>query len=79
IKRIHEAYAAKSDEAHFARLVANTDIADNAYNLSVSSYVEQEDKREAIDIDALNAQIKEIVTREERLRAAIDKIIEDLA
>ena len=79
IKRIHEAYAAKSDEAHFARLVANTDIADNAYNLSVSSYVEQEDKREAIDINVLNAQIKEIVAREEKLRASIDDIIKDLA
>ena len=79
IKRIHNAYADKQDKEHFTKLVENTVIADNGYNLSVSSYVEQEDKREVIDINALNARIKEIVDKEDKLRAAIDEIIKDLA
>ena len=56
----------------------NSEIAENDYNLSVSTYVEQEDTREVIDIAVLNAQIAEIVKREDELRAEIDKIIEDI-
>ena len=51
---------------------------ENSYNLSVSSYVEQENTREKIDIVKLNAEIKEIVAREEKLRAEIDKIIAEI-
>ena len=48
------------------------------YNISVNSYVEQEDTREVIDIDQLNAELKEIVARENELRAQIDEIIANL-
>lgn len=48
------------------------------YNLSVSTYVEQEDTREKIDIVKLNAEIKEIVAREQVLRDEIDKIIAEI-
>lgn len=40
--------------------------------------MEQEDTREKIDIVKLNAQIKEIVAREEALRAEIDRIIAEI-
>ena len=50
----------------------------NGYNLSVSSYVEAEDTREKIDIVKLNAEIKEIVAREQVLRDEIDKIIAEI-
>ena len=50
----------------------------NDYNLSVSTYVETEDTREKIDIIKLNAEIKEIVAREEALRKAIDEIIAEI-
>lgn len=52
--------------------------AENSYNLSVLSYVEQEDTREMIDIVKLNAEIKVIVVREEVLRVEIDKIIAEI-
>ena len=78
IARIHKAYAEKRDEAHFTKLVDNSAIAENDYNLSVSSYVEQEDKREKIDIVELNERIEKIVAREAELRTAIDAIIKDL-
>ena len=51
---------------------------EQGYNLSVSTYVEQEDTREVVDIKVLNEQIKEIVAREEVLRAEIDKIIAEI-
>lgn len=53
-------------------------MAQNDYNLSVSSYVEAKDTREKIDITSLNSQIAEIVKREDELRKAIDKIVKDL-
>lgn len=48
------------------------------YNLSVSTYVEQEDTREVIDIVKLNAEIEEIVAREQILREEIAKIIAEI-
>ena len=43
-----------------------------------SSYVEQEDTREVIDIDKLNAEIKQTVANIDRLRAEIDKIVAEI-
>lgn len=63
---------------YFAALVPNTKIAENDYNIAVSSYVEQEDTREVVDIAKLNAEISEIVKRQDALRKAIDKIVNDL-
>ncbi len=53
-------------------------IADNGYNIAVSSYVEAEDTREAVDITALNAEIAQIVARQAELRTEIDAIVADL-
>lgn len=75
---ILEAYTARADAQHFARLVPNAEIAGEEYNLSVSTYVEQEDKREAIDITALNAEIDRIVAREDTLRQEINAIIAEI-
>ena len=61
-----------------SRLVANDDIAKADYNLSVSIYVEQEDTREKVDIVKLNAELAEIVERENVLRTEIDKIINEI-
>ena len=78
IQNILSAYEERGNKQYYAAVVENDKIADNSYNLSVSSYVEQEDTREKIDIVKLNAEIKEIVTREEQLRAEIDKIIAEI-
>lgn len=78
IARILEAFVARKDDAHFARLVENDKIAENDYNISVSSYVEQPDMREEVDIEALNLRIAEIVARQNVLRTAIDAIVATL-
>src|SRR5690606_6342973 len=42
-QRILNAFIERKDDLYFATLVNNTDVAANDYNLSVTSYVEQED------------------------------------
>lgn len=76
--RIVETFAKRSEEAHFSHLATFEEIAENDYNLSVSTYVEAEDTREKIDIVKLNAEIEKIVAREQVLRKEIDKIIAEI-
>ncbi len=78
ISRIADSVVSRADVDHFARLVPFDEVVENDYNLSVSTYVEQPDTREKIDIVKLNAEIKEIVAREQVLRDAIDKIIAEI-
>ena len=77
-QKILDAFTGRRNIEHFARLVDNADIAANGYNIAVSSYVEQEDTREAVDIKTLNAEIARIVARQAELRTAIDAIVADL-
>ena len=78
IQKIIDAYTNHESIEYFSRLVPNSEISEKDYNLSVSSYVEQEDKREVIDIKELNAEIERIVAREEVLRREIDVIIAEI-
>ena len=78
ILKILDTYTERQNIEYFAKLVSNSDIAEKDYNLSVSTYVEQLDTREKVDIVKLNAEIKEIVAREAVLRAEIDKIIAEI-
>ena len=77
-KRILNAFIDRKDEDYFTRLVSNSEIAKNDYNIAVSSYVEQEDTREEVDITTLNAEIETIVARQNELRKEIDAIVADL-
>ena len=77
-KKIIDAYSKREDGDHFVKLVPNSAIAENDYNISVSSYVEQLDTREVIDIKELNSEIEKIVTRQSELRTHIDAIVADL-
>ena len=78
IDNIVDVFAKREDKKHFSHLADYEEIVENGYNLSVSTYVEAEDIREKIDIVKLNAEIKEIVAREQVLRDEIDKIIADI-
>ena len=75
---ILNAFKERKDNPYFAALVDNADVAANDYNLSVTSYVAQEDTRELVDITALNAEIAEMVERQNQLRAEIDAIVAEL-
>jgi len=77
-KKILNAYIDRKDIVHFAKLVQNKDIGENDYNITISSYVEQDNTREEVDIEQLNARIAEIVIKQNKLRESIDEIITDL-
>ena len=76
--RIVNAFADRKEIQYFAHLAPYDEVSGNDYNLSVSTYVEAKDTREKIDIVKLNAEIREIVAREQVLRDEIDKIIAEI-
>ena len=76
--KIMELFANRKDEQYLAKLVKNDDILENDCNLSVSSYVEQEDTREVIDINEVNAKLETLVAEGNELNAKIETIIKDL-
>ena len=76
--KILEAFTTRKDAEYFAKLVDNKTIAENDYNIAVSSYVVCEDTREVVDITELNAKIAQIVARQNKLRTAIDEIMADI-
>jgi len=78
IDNIVNAFAARVDKEFFCKLVPYDEIKAQNFNLSVSTYVAQEDTREKVDIAKLNADIKSIVARENVLREEIDKIIVEI-
>ena len=77
-KKILNAYLDRQDIEYFSKLVDNSTIAENDYNIAVSSYVEQKDTKEIIDIKELNARIAEIIARQSELRKAIDEIVAEI-
>lgn len=77
-KKILEAFTTRKDVHYFAKLVENKTLAENDYNIAVSSYVVAEDTREVINIKELNTKIEGIVVRQSELRNAIDEIVKDI-
>lgn len=71
-------FDSKKEVAHIATTIDNTKIAQNDYNLSVSSYVEPKDTREVIDITELNKKIAVTVSKIATLRADIDDIVKEI-
>lgn len=78
INKIVDTFAQRTEEAHFSHLAEYSEVQENDYNLSVFTYVEAKDTREKIDIVKLNAEIAQIVARENELRAAIDQIVAEI-
>jgi type I restriction enzyme M protein len=78
IEKIVGTYIDRVTVKYFTKLVPNDDVAAQDYNLSVSTYVEKEDKREAVNITELNAEIERIVAREDILRREIAAIIAEI-
>lgn len=78
IDKIMSLFDRKENVDHITKSVDNKQIAENDYNLSVSSYVEAKNNREIVDIKVLNAEIKKTVDKINKLRADIDKIIKEI-
>lgn len=78
IAQIMDLFAQKTDVPHIAKCVEKAQIAENDYNLSVSSYIEARDTREKVDIASLNAEIAQTVEKINALRFSIDAIINEI-
>ena len=80
IDDIIKIYIEREDKEYISTLVSNDIIgnSENKYNLSVGTYVKQEDTSEKVDIQLLNKQIDEIVEKENQLRKEINEIIKEL-
>jgi type I restriction enzyme M protein len=78
IDKIMELFDRKEDMPYVAKSVDNEIIAENDYNLSVSSYVDAKDNREKINIAELNEEVSKTVEKINRLRADIDNIIKEI-
>jgi type I restriction enzyme M protein len=78
IDQIMQIFDSKEDIAHVAISIDNTKIAENDYNLSVSSYVEAKDNREQVEIAVLNEEIATTVEKINALRMSIDDIVKEI-
>ena len=78
IEAIVEEFRNRTDVEYFSRYVDVSEIEENDYNLSVSTYVEKEDTREVIDIKVLNKELEETVKRIDELRSSINEIVKEL-
>ena len=59
-------------------VVANEEVANNNYNISVNSYLKPFIEEDKIDIKEVNKIIVEVVKRESKIRIELDKIIQEL-
>lgn len=75
---IVNAFKERKDQQYFTKLVSNQDVLSNDGSLSVSSYVEQEDTREKIDIELVERALADVTTKGSELRAKINEIIKGL-
>jgi type I restriction enzyme M protein len=78
IEKIMELFDKKENAAHIAVSIDNSKIAENDYNLSVSSYIEAKDNREVVDIAVLNEEIVKTVEKINALRISINEIIKEV-
>ncbi|MCL4113199.1 UNVERIFIED_CONTAM: hypothetical protein GTU68_002849 [Idotea baltica] len=78
IEQIIEMFDSKEEVEYVATTIDNTKIAENDYNLSVTSYVEAKDTREKINIEELNKEVATTVKKIDKLRADIDNIVKEI-
>ena len=77
-KNIFGYYKDRKNVDYTCKLVTVDDILANDANLSISSYVEQEDTREKIDIKMVNEKIEQLLEESRKLNTEISKIINEL-
>jgi len=78
IGKVMEMFDTKAEVVHVATTIDNIKIAENDYNLSVSSYVEPKDTREKINIDELKKVVAKTVAKVDQLRVDIDAIVKEI-
>jgi type I restriction enzyme M protein len=78
-EQIAKLYIDRKDVDYLSKLVPNDSVLANKSTLTVSAYVEKEDKREKIDIVAICKRLKqEVVPQGAELRKQVDEIMATL-
>lgn len=78
INKIVVEFVDRKDIEHISYVATYDEIRAQDYNLSVSTYVKAKQVERKINIQELNESIKTIVSKEEKLRAEIDKVIAEI-
>lgn len=78
IDKIMQMFTNKDEVPHVATSIDNAKIAENDYNLSVSSYLQPKDNRKKIDIEELNKEVDLTVKKIYQLREDINTIIKEI-
>ena len=78
VAKIVKAYQGATDVEKYMRVVAISELAENDYNLSVSSYVVAKDNRVKINIEELNNEVSKTVKKIDKLRTDINAIIKEI-
>ena len=78
IQHIMDTYVQRTEIVHYAHVASHKEVVNNNYNLAVSTYVEEEDTSEEIDIEDLENRIQDIVQQEDELRRDIESIIREI-
>lgn len=78
INNIIELITNRESVENKAIVVTYEEIKENDYNISVNSYLKVAGEEVVIDIKELNANIKEIVSKQQQTRIELDKIIAEL-
>jgi type I restriction enzyme M protein len=73
IDKIVATYRKRIEEEKYSKRVPLNLIAENDYNLNIPRYVDTFEAEEAIDIDAIAKEIKDI----DQNMLALDKVLED--
>lgn len=73
IDKIVDTYRNRIEEEKYSKRVSLTLIAENDYNLNIPRYVDTFEAEEAIDIDAIAKELKDI----DQNMLALDKVLED--
>ena len=77
INHVLDLYRSREEIEHVSHIASYEEISSeqNNYDLSVSTYVEKKDKREIIDIEAINKELSELESKNTLLRSKISDLL----
>jgi type I restriction enzyme M protein len=78
ISNIISYFSSRKDIEYISKVINNSEVAAKEYNLSVNTYIEQENTKKEIDINVLNEQLEKTVAKIETLRKKINEIVKEL-
>ncbi len=79
VENILSLYKDRKDVEYKVHVATREEIEEQDYSLSVSNYVEAKSTKKDINITELNAEIEEIVAKQNELRISINQIIKDIS